>query len=139
MPANKDESPIAEILQVRDAWIAAVKAKDVDRLLSLLTEDAVFMHPNRPAVIGRAANRADLVTAFEKFQVDQRVVSDETVVAGEWAFDRAHVTTTITPVSGGNPVTVRSKTITILRRQPDGSWKIARVIGNLDHPVNQAS
>jgi ketosteroid isomerase-like protein len=130
-----DEDAVREIAKVRDAWTAAVKAKDVERLIGMLTDDIVMMHPNRPAVIGLAANRADLLAAFGKFHVDQIVVSDEMVVAGEWAFDRSRATTTLTPVVGGAPVTVRSKAITILRHQADGSWKIARVIGNLDHPA----
>lgn len=129
-----DEDALGEIISVRDAWTAAVKAKDVERLMSLLTDDVVMMHPNRAAIIGRAANRADLQAAFERFHVDQTVVSDEVVVAGEWAFDRSRATTVLTPVSGSTTVTVQSKAITILRRQADGSWKIARVIGNLDHP-----
>jgi ketosteroid isomerase-like protein len=132
-----DQDAVREIIEVRDAWTAAVRAKDVERLVSLLTDDIVMMHPNRPAVIGLAANRADLLAAFARFQVDQTVVSDEIAVAGEWAFDRSRATTTLTPVSGGT-VTVHSKAITILRRQADGSWKIARVIGNLDHPAEKS-
>lgn len=134
-----DPEAIREIIKVRDAWTAAVKAKDVDRLISLLTDDIVMMHPNRPAIIGLAANRADLIAAFERFQVDQTVVSDEVVVAGDWAFDRSRATTMLTPLAGGAPVTVLSKAITILRRQLDGSWKIARVIGNLDHPAEKSA
>jgi len=127
-----DEDAIRQIIQVRDAWIAGVRAKDVDRLVGYLTDDVVMIHPNRPAVIGKEANRADLIAAFGKFSVEQTAESDEVVVAGEWAFDRSRATTTLTPVAGGAPVTVRSKTITILRRGGDGSWKIARVIGNVD-------
>jgi uncharacterized protein (TIGR02246 family) len=134
-----DEDAVREIIKVRDAWTAAIKAKDAERLMSLLTDDIVMMHPNRPALIGLAANRADLLAAFEKLHVDQTVVSDEIVVAGEWAFDRSRATTTLTPVVGGAPVTVRSKAITILHRQADGSWKIARVIGNLDHPAEKST
>jgi ketosteroid isomerase-like protein len=137
--AVSDEDAVREIIRVRDAWTAAVKAKDVERLMSLLTYDIVMMHPNRPAVTGLAANRAELLAAFEKFHVDQTVVSDEIVVVGEWAFDRSRATTTLTPIAGGTAVTVRSKAITILRRQPDGSWKIARVIGNLDHPAEKSA
>ena len=133
-----DEDVVREIIKVRDAWTAAVKAKEVERLMSLLADDIVMMHPNRPAIIGLAANRVDLLSAFEKFHVDQTVVSDEIVVSGEWAFDRSRATTTLTPAAGGAPVTVRSKAITILRRQADGSWKIARVIGNLDYPAEKS-
>ena len=133
-----DERAVREITQVRDTWTGAVKAKDVDRLMSLLTDDIVMMHPNRPASIGLAANRVDLLVSFEKFSVDQTVVSDEIVVAGEWAFDRSRATTTLTPVVGGAPITVRSRAITILRRQADSAWKIARVIGNLDYPAQKS-
>jgi ketosteroid isomerase-like protein len=135
MAALSDEDAVREIIRVRDAWTAAVKAKDVDRLMSMLTDDVVMMHPNRPAVIGLVANRADLLAAFERFRVDQTVVSDEVVVAGEWAFDRSRATTTLTPIAGGAPVVVPSKAITVWRHQADGSWKIARVIGNLDQPA----
>jgi len=127
-----DEDAVRHIIEVRDAWIAAVRAKDVERLMEYLTDDVVMMHPNRPAVVGKEANRADLVAAFGKFSVEQTAVSDEVIVAGEWAFDRSRATTTLTPVSGGERVRVRSKTITILRRQANGAWKIARVIGNSD-------
>jgi ketosteroid isomerase-like protein len=136
MPGDHpDQAEIAKIVAVRDAWIAAVKAKDIEQLMSLLTDDIVMMHPNRPAAIGKDANRADLVAAFDKFDIEQTVESDEVVVAGEWAFDRSRSATTLTPVSGDGPITLRSKSITILRRQPNGSWKIARVIGNLDPPA----
>jgi len=127
-----DENAVRQILQVRDAWIAGVRAKDVDRLMEYLTDEVVMMHPNRPAVVGKEANCADLVAAFSKFSVEQTAETDEVIIAGEWAFDRSRATTTLLPVSGGERVTVRSKTITILRRCEDGAWKIARVIGNLD-------
>jgi len=130
--AAGDEEAVRQIIQVRDAWIAGVRAKDVDRLMGYLTDDVIMMHPNRAAVIGKEANRADLIAAFGKFSVEQTAESDEIIVAGEWAFDRSRATTTLTPVAGGERVTVRSKTITILRRRTEGAWKIARVIGNLD-------
>lgn len=133
MASRQDEkSEITKILAVRDAWIAALKAKDIDGLMSLLTDDVVIMHPGRPSVVGSAANRADLAAVLAKFNVDQEAVSDETVVIGEWAFDRSRAVTRLTPVSGGDCIVSRSKAITILRRRRDGGWQIARVIGNAD-------
>lgn len=133
MASRQDEkSEITKILAVRDAWIAALKAKDIDGLMSLLTDDVVIMHPGRPSVVGSAANRADLAAVLAKFNVDQEAVSDETVLMGEWAFDRSRAVTRLTPVSGGDCIVSRSKAITILRRRRDGAWQIARVIGNAD-------
>jgi len=63
--------------------------------------------------------------------VDQTVVSDETVVAGDWAFDRGRAHRTLTPVAGGDTIEVDSEVVVILRRQADGAWKVARTIGVL--------
>jgi len=135
MPIGQDQrSEIARILAARDAWIVAVKAKNIDQLMSLITDDIVMMHPGRPSVVGRAANRVDLEAALARFDVDQEAVSDETIVVGDWAFDRSRVVTRLTPISGGEPIVSHSKALTILRRSQDGSWQIARVIGNADPP-----
>jgi len=40
------------------------------------------------------------------------------------------VTGTLTPNRNANPIRVDGKEIIIYRRQPDGSWKIARLIEN---------
>jgi ketosteroid isomerase-like protein len=58
--------------------------------------------------------------------MDQTAISEETVVAGEWAFDRASVSTNVTPIAGGEPSQVKSEVIVILRRDTDGFWKLAR-------------
>ena len=63
--------------------------------------------------------------------MDQSATSEETVIAGEFAFDRASVSTRIIPVAGGQPSQVNSEVIVILRRTVDGLWKIARTMGVL--------
>jgi ketosteroid isomerase-like protein len=97
----------------------------------LVTDDVVIMHPNGRTDVGKAAVRADFERFFRQFTVDQKVVSDETVVSGEWAFDRGRVHTTVMPVGGGNPVQIASEVVTLLRREANGAWKVARAIGVL--------
>lgn len=41
-------------------------------------------------------------------------------------------TLTATPKAGGDSITDDGKSVFILRRQPDHSWKIARLIDNSD-------
>jgi ketosteroid isomerase-like protein len=36
--------------------------------------------------------------------------------------------------AGGEPIADQGKSLFILRRQADGSWKIARLIANSDQP-----
>jgi ketosteroid isomerase-like protein len=63
--------------------------------------------------------------------MNQSATSEETIIAGEWAFDRSSVNTDIVPVTGGEPSQVKSEVIVILRRGTDGSWKIARTMSVL--------
>ena len=131
MEVHDSRDPVASVLAVREAWLAALKSGDVDRLMEMVTEDVVVMHPNGRTHVGKAVVRADFERFFQQFAVDQEVVSDETVVSGDWAFDRSRVRSTLTPVSGGNPVRIASEAVVILRREPNGPWKVARTIAVL--------
>jgi len=131
MSLSESRDSVAAVLAVRDAWLAALKSRDVGRLMELVTDDIVMMHPNGRTDTGKDAVRADFERFFQQFTADQRVASDETVVSGDWAFDRGRAQTTLVPVSGGNPVHVASEVLVILRREPQGTWKIARVIAVL--------
>ena len=44
---------------------------------------------------------------------------------GDWAYMRAHLDMTVTP-PGGAPVRRSGYTLTILRKEPDGKWRLAR-------------
>ena len=48
--------------------------------------------------------------------------------AGDWAFHRGRAYTTLRPFGGGEPIAVHSEVVVILRRESDGTWKIARNI-----------
>ena len=54
-------------------------------------------------------------------------VSDirELQVLGDWAYLRAYLQVTMTPPSGA-PLRRTGYTLTILRKQPDGRWLLAR-------------
>jgi len=120
-----------DIKELQAAWINALKAADIDRLMSMVTEDVVAAHPNGRTTHGKQELADDFRRFFRNFRMDQTATSDETIVAGEWAFDRASVSTRIVPVAGGEPSQVNSEVIVILRRGTGGSWKIARTMGVL--------
>jgi ketosteroid isomerase-like protein len=56
-PSPPPERPkLAEMqARARDAWLAAFKGRDADRLASVYAEDACITSPGRPRVCGRAA------------------------------------------------------------------------------------
>ena len=79
-----------------------------------------------PAVLGLAEIRARNKQALDRSSCNMAVNTEETTLAGDWAFVRGICTATWTPKAGGQPIFTDGKFLTILRKQNDGSWKIHR-------------
>ena len=67
----------AAIQQLGQDWVEAVHHGDVDRLLDLVTDDAVFMPHNAPSIVGRAAVEQAYRAVFAAFEVDQTFAPEE--------------------------------------------------------------
>ena len=120
---------IEAIRQAASRWTAAVEAGNLETLGRLMTEDIVVIHGNGRLVCGKEAVMNDFARSLEDFSVRQRVESEETIVAGEWAFDRARVHTILSTLKSGDTKQFDSRTVTILRKQSGAGWRVARVIG----------
>jgi uncharacterized protein (TIGR02246 family) len=129
MTTRSQDEEIQKIRRVEARWTAAVEAGDIQALGRLMTEDIVVIHGNGRMVCGKEAMMNDMARSLEDFSVRQTVESEETIVAGEWAFDRAKVHTVISSREGGETKQFDSKTVTILRKHSEVGWRVARVIG----------
>ena len=129
-PPDTTAADTAAINALRDAWVTAYNAADADAVANLYTEDAVDMPSQQPTASGRAAVRDLMASQFATGTAVATVTSDEMQLMGDWAFDRGTFTVNITPAAGGDPVMTGGRYIVILRRQADGSWKLARGIDN---------
>ncbi len=115
--------------QIRDlvaTWMSASRAGDVDTVLSLMTDDAVFLVPGQPpmrkpdfAAASRAQQGADRPT------IDGTSDIEEIAVAGDVAYMRSRLTVAVMPPHGGKPMKRAGHTLTILRRER-GRWLLAR-------------
>ena len=128
-----DKSSVAaDVNRVRDLaihWVDAIASADLDRLARLMSEDIVVIHGNGRTLDGRDAVLADLAQSFRFFEIKQTVEFEETIVANDWAFDRATIHSTIVPREGGDAKHFQARTITNLRRQASQAWCVARSIG----------
>lgn len=103
---------------------------DMRRYLAILADDAVFMPPNSAAKSGDEL-RAWLREFVEGFKTEWLAFAHgETIVAGDFAFHDYTYSMRYTPRAGGEPGIGHGKGLHILRRQPDGSWKLVRNIWN---------
>lgn len=129
------DADMAAIENLRADFVTAYNAKDVDGLIRLFTADAVRMPPDEPAVSGTEELRTYFSRRFELGDADLSVTTQQTQVSGDWAFGRGTFAVTATPAAGGEPVEYKGKWINIMKRQADGSWKIADNIYNTDTPI----
>jgi len=127
MPTS-DETAIRALI---DTWIAASRAGDTATVLSLLTEDVVFLTPGR-APFGRKEFAAD-AASFEGLKMDGRADIQEIQILGAHAFVRNHLEVTL--VWPGQPAKRMSGyTLSVMRKESDGCWRLARD-ANLVMPV----
>ena len=128
-----DEAAIASF---NERYLKAINDGDIATLSSLTTEDHIMLAPGRPPIVGKQANDAANGRAFQQFKIDEAWLPVETVVAGEWAYQRGTFTVAATPKTGGDAHTTRGNFLRIYRRQSDGSWRMIRDMFNADRPAD---
>jgi uncharacterized protein (TIGR02246 family) len=117
---SDDERAIRELVAT---WMTASKAGDHDTVLSLMADDAVFMVPGREP-FGKSAFAA-ASKGMQGMRIEGSADIVELQVLGDWAYLRSRIEVTVTPPNG--PANTRSGyTLTILRKQPDGRWRLVR-------------
>jgi uncharacterized protein (TIGR02246 family) len=119
MPTDDDA-----IRQLVATWLDASRAGDTDKVLSLMTDDVVFLTPGHPPMRGKAAFAASLAS-LKSFDIQGRSEIEEIEIVGDWAWMWTRLTVTMTPKNGGPPVERAGNTLSILNRRA-GAWKIAR-------------
>ena len=116
-----DERAIRDLVAT---WLAASQAGDLATVLNLMADDAVFMVPGREP-FGKATFAAG-AEAMKNSRMEGTSDIQEIRVLGDWAYLRNHLQVTMTPPGGGRPVRRAGYTLTILRKNPDGRWLLAR-------------
>jgi len=117
---SEDERAIRNLIAT---WMTATQAGDQDRVLSLMADDVIFMVPGE-APFGKEAF-AKAARDMKDVRIEGKSNVEEVVVAGDWAWCRAHLKVTVTsPV--GPPMRRSGYTLSILRKKPDGRWVLAR-------------
>ena len=117
---TSDERSIRDLIAT---WLSASAAGDNETVLSLMSDDVVFL------VAGRSFGK-DEFSAGQNALATHRIETSsdvrEVVVSGGLAYARTDLTVTMTPVAGGPSVRRSGPTLSIFRRDTEGQWVLTR-------------
>jgi len=113
------------IRQVVATWMQASQSGDTATVLSLMTEDVVFMVPGQEPFGREVFEATASQPSAAQPQIDGTNDIVEIQILGSWAFTRNRIDLNITPPTG-EPIRRTCYTLTLFRRETDGRWRLAR-------------
>ena len=137
-PKRDVAADIKAINALGNQYAAAVNSGDAAAVAATYADDGIEMPPNEAALEGKQAIQASYEAMFKENAVKCTLTLLETQVAGDWAYGRGNYTLTVTPKSG-KAIEESGKYLSIVKRQPDGSWKTYRDIYNSNEPPPTAA
>lgn len=112
-----------QILALMQTWREATARGDLDTVLGLMTEDAVFLTPGNAPM-----NRDRFAALFRGMGDGTRIEARQDVhdlaVCGDLAYAWTHITVAITPADGSRAE--RSGHVLTVFRRTAGGWRLAR-------------
>ncbi len=136
-PAFDSASESQKLLRRDAEWANLASAgKDVDRIVSYWSDDAVVIPQGQPIVEGKAAIRAFVTSSLQIPGFKIHWVSEGATFSpdGKLAYMRGTNTMTV-PGANGALITLAGRGVTIWRLEPDGQWRCVVDIWN-DPPRN---
>lgn len=117
---TEDERAIRQLVET---WMRASRDGDVAEVLSLMTDDAVFLVPGAEPFGREAFEAASRSMAGARLDGTSEIV--ELQVLGDWAFTRNRIDLLVTPASGA-PTRRAGYTLTLYCKESDGRWRLSR-------------
>jgi|SRR6185436_7227732 len=114
---------VRAIRNLIDRWMKASKAGDTAAVLNMMTDDVVFMTSGREP-FGKE-EFASISVGMKDMKFDGTAEVEELAITGDWAWARTHLSVSVT-MPDGKEMRRSGYTLTILTKDMDGRWLIAR-------------
>lgn len=119
-----DKSEGEKLMQLSREWSKCAGTDSLDKTLSYWADDAIVMSPGEAPIKGKAAIR-EMVLGTKKipgFKISWEPLSVTVSKGGDMAYLIEQNQISVND-SLGKPMTEFNKSITIWKKEPDGSWK----------------
>jgi uncharacterized protein (TIGR02246 family) len=120
---DDDERAIRELVL---SWMTATLAGDIAHLKLLMAEDVVFLTTGQAPMRGRDAFAAVFAAALEKFEIHPSSDIQEIKIFGDHAYCWNNLSVIMTSKNAGAVVQRAGAALTILQKNTNGRWVIAR-------------
>ena len=118
----EDEKAIRNLVE---EWMKATKTGDVQTVLGLMTEDVLFTTVDQEPFGKVVFEETQREMSAKEVHIDAHNDIKELVVIGDWAYLRGHIQMKMT-FPNSEPMKRSGYTLTILRKESDGQWRICR-------------
>jgi uncharacterized protein (TIGR02246 family) len=120
---NADERAIRRV--VAD-WQKLTANEDVEGVLAMMADDAVFLVAGHPPMRGRARFETNLRQVLNTHRIESTADVQEVVVSGNLAYCWSMLSVRMAPRDGGAGTLRTGSVLTILRKRDDGAWVLIR-------------
>ena len=127
-----------KLMQLSRDWSNSAATDSMEKTLGYWADDAVVMSPGQAPIKGKAAIR-EMIEGSSKipgFQISWEPLSVTVSKSGDMAYMIEQNKITVND-STGHPVTEYNKSVTIWRKEADGSWKNVVDMWNADPSQNK--
>lgn len=135
-----EQEMLAEIEKLHQKDVESIRSRDIKTLITLWTDDGVLLGPGISPIVGRDAIREYMQKQKQEVRnveiIEYNQDFKEIKIIGNWAFEWALFTGEYRLFSGGDTIHEKAKLFRVLKRQKDGTWKVARSIWHND-PVQE--
>jgi ketosteroid isomerase-like protein len=126
MKTTAEQSEIENLLT---SYSQALNASDVSKTVALYAIDGTLMPNGAPISHSRHQLSKTYDMLFKAFKLDVEYISDEIIIAGEYAFAQTHSNGKTTILASGEILPIENKELFIFRKD-NGQWKISHYIFN---------
>jgi uncharacterized protein (TIGR02246 family) len=119
------DSDEQEIRRLMEEWRRRTAEGDVEGVLALMTGDATFLTCG-----SKPASRADFASSARAFAGRFRIEATQDVkelhASGDLAYSWTYVSVRVTSTETGSRTERSGHALTVFRKSPDGTWRLAR-------------
>lgn len=120
---SADEQAIRQMIAL---WHSATARGDVDTVLGLMDENAVFLVTGQPPMRGRAGFAQGLRGLLKTHRIESTSEIQEVEVSGNLAYVWNRLEVKVIALADNSAVARSGNALSILHKQADGQWRLVR-------------